>query len=416
LKNWGLRASVYLTVALLAWGAITLIHPIPEHKAGVVLSGDRVPSWVEKVDSLEAGETLSGLLSRGGLDHDEARAALGAAPAFDARRLRPGMKITLGSRVDSAPSEIVLHVAQDRLLRLTKTVSGWTGSEETLQWSVDTLVVHGRIVSNLYDAFDVEAGYLPRSVRSELAWSVADVFEYRLDMSRDLQPGDEFTVLVEREQIPTGAMRIGDVIGVEYASGESRVQAIRHSASRDGRTRYFDQHGKSMQALFLRAPLEFRRVSSVFGMRRHPILGVRRAHTGTDYAASSGTPVRSIGEGVVVRAGRLGGYGNAIDVRHPNGFVSRYAHLRAFAKGIRSGARVSIAQTIGYVGMTGLASGPHLHFEVLVRGRQQNPRTVLDSKTAAPLPANEREAFERTKSFVLAHLERGRSRLAAASP
>ena len=96
MKNWGLRASVYLTVALLAWGAVTVIHPIPEHKAGVVLSGDRVPSWVEKVDSLEAGETLSALLSRGGLDHDEARAALGAAPAFDARRLRPGMKITSG--------------------------------------------------------------------------------------------------------------------------------------------------------------------------------------------------------------------------------------------------------------------------------------------------------------------------------
>ena len=171
-----------------------------------------------------------------------------------------------------------------------------------------------------------------------------------------------------------------------------------------------------MQAMFLRAPLEFRRVSSVFGMRRHPILGVRRAHTGTDYAASSGTPVRSIGEGVVVRAGRMGGYGNAIDVRHPNGFVSRYAHLRAFAKGVRAGSRVTIAQTIGYVGMTGLATAPHLHFEVLVKGTQRNPRTVLDSKTAAPLPKAEREQFEQTKSFVLAQMERGRSRLAAANP
>jgi murein DD-endopeptidase MepM/ murein hydrolase activator NlpD len=411
-----MRASVYITVALLAWGAISVIQPLPEHKAGVVLSGVRVPSWVERVDSLEAGETLSALLARGGLADVDAREAISAAPSFDARRLRPGMKIILGSQVDSAPSEVVLHLAQDRLVRLTRTAAGWTGSEEKLPWTVDTMVVHGRIRSNLYDAFDEEAGFLPRSVRSELAWSVADVFEYRLDMSRDLREGDEFTVLVEREQIPTGAMRVGDVIGVEYLSGGSRVAAFRHSETSEGRGRYFDQDGKSMQAMFLRAPLEFRRVSSVFGMRRHPILGVRRAHTGTDYAASSGTPVRSIGEGVVVRAGRMGGYGNAIDVRHPNGFVSRYAHLRAFAKGVRAGSRVSIAQTIGYVGMTGLATAPHLHFEVLVKGTQRNPRTVLDSKTAAPLPKGEREQFEQTKSFVLAQMERGRSRLAAANP
>lgn len=416
MKHWGMRASVYIAVALLAWGAVAVIHPLPERKAGVVLSGERVPSWVEKVDSLEAGETLSGLLARGGVPDDVAREALGAAPAFDARRLRAGTKITLGSLVDSAPSEIVLHLAEDRLLRLTRSDSGWTGREETLQWRVDTMIVRGRIRSNLYDAFDEEAGHLPRSLRSELAWSVADVFEYRLDMSRDLQEGDEFSVLVEREQIPTGAMRIGNVIGVEYAKGKRRVQAIRHTASREGRDRYFDQDGKSMQSMFLRAPLEFRRISSVFGMRRHPILGVRRRHTGTDYAASSGTPVRSIGEGVVVRAGRMGGYGNAIDVRHPNGFVSRYAHLRSFAKGVRRGTRVAIAQTIGYVGMTGLATAPHLHFEVLVRGAQQNPRTVLDSRTAAPLPAAERAQFERTKLFVLARLEIGRSRLAAASP
>lgn len=416
MTNWGMRASVYFTVALLAWGAISVIQPLPDSKAGVVLSGVRVPSWIERVDSLEAGETLSALLARGGLADVDARDAISAAPSFDARRLRPGMKITLGSQVDSAPSEVVLHLAQDRLVRLTRTAGGWTGSEEKLPWTVDTMVVQGRIRSNLYDAFDEEAGFLPRTVRSELAWSVADVFEYRLDMSRDLREGDEFTVLVEREQIPTGAMRVGDVIGVEYLSGGSRVQAIRHSETSDGRGRYFDQDGKSMQAMFLRAPLEFRRVSSVFGMRRHPILGVRRAHTGMDYAASSGTPVRSIGEGVVVRAGRMGGYGNAIDVRHPNGFVSRYAHLRAFAKGVRAGSRVSIAQTIGYVGMTGLATAPHLHFEVLVKGTHRNPRTVLDSKTAAPLPKAEREQFEQTKSFVLAQMERGRSRLAAANP
>lgn len=415
MKHWRVRAAVYATVALLGWGAISVSRPLPAPQAGVVLAAT-LPSWIDKVDSLGVGETLSALLARSGLSGDDLRGVLGAAPKLDPRRLRAGTKVTISSLPDSAPSRIVLQLAQDRLVRLTKSDSGWTGTEEQLEWSVDTIVVQGEIRSNLYDAFDEDASHLPRGVRSELAWGVADVFEYRLDMSRDLHEGDQFTVLVEREQIPTGAMRIGDVIGVEYVTGGRRVQAIRHVASKDGRARYFDQDGKSMQSMFLRAPLQFRRVSSVFGMRRHPILGVRRKHAGTDYAASSGTPVRSIGDGVVIRAGRMGGYGNVIDVRHTNGFVSRYAHLRGFAKGVRRGTRVAIAQTIGYVGATGLATAPHLHFEVLVRGAQQNPRTVLESRAGAPLPKAERDQFERTKALVLAQMENGRSLLAAANP
>lgn len=416
MRHWRVRASVYVTVALLAWGAISVIRPFPAQRAGVVIAAGHVPSWVDKVDSLGVGETLSALLARSGVAGDDLRAVLVAAPALDPRRLRPGTKITISSLPDSAPARIVVQLAQDRLVRLTKSDSGWRGAEETLEWTVDTMVVHGQIRSNLYDAFDEDAGHLPRGVRSELAWSVADVFEYRLDMSRDLHEGDQFTVLVEREQIPTGAMRVGNVIGVEYVTGGHRVQAIRHVASRDGRARYFDQDGKSMQSMFLRAPVQFRRISSVFGMRRHPILGIRRKHAGTDYSAASGTPVRSIGDGVVIRAGRMGGYGNVIDVRHTNGFVSRYAHLRGFAKGVRRGSRVAIAQTIGYVGTTGLSTAPHLHFEVLVRGAQQNPRKVLESRAGAPLPSAEREQFERTKALVLAQMESGRALLAAASP
>lgn len=416
MKHLGIRASVYATMALLVWGAISVIHPLPDRKPAEVLEQPPAPQLVETVDSLRAGETISALFTRAGVMSQDLTRALLAAPSFDARRLRAGTRVTLNSIPDSAPSEIVLHLAQDRILRLTKSDSGWRGVEETMPWSKDTLVVHGRIRSNLYDAFDEDASHLPRSVRAELAWNVADVFEYRLDMSRDLQEGDEFTVLVEREQLPTGAMRIGGVIGVEYATGSRRVQAIRHVSGTESRARYYDQDGKSMQSMFLRAPLAFRRISSVFGMRKHPILGVRRRHTGTDYAANSGTPVRSIGDGVVVRAGRMGGYGNAIDVRHANGFVTRYAHLRGFAKGVHRGTRVGIGETIGFVGMTGLATAPHLHFEVLVGGAQRNPRSVLEAKAGAPLPAAERDEFERTKSLVLARMEIDRPRLATANP
>jgi murein DD-endopeptidase MepM/ murein hydrolase activator NlpD len=161
-----------------------------------------------------------------------------------------------------------------------------------------------------------------------------------------------------------------------------------------------------MRSGFLQAPLQFRRISSVFGGRRHPILNTWRSHTGTDYAASAGTPVRAVGDGTVIFAGTRGGYGRAIDVRHTNGFVTRYAHLRSFARGIQSGARVSIEQTIGYVGMTGLATGPHLHFEVLVNGVHRNPRTVLRGQgNADPIPAREQERFARVRDAMRESLQ-----------
>jgi len=287
-------------------------------------------------------------------------------------------------------------------------------TEAKLPWTTDTVGVSGKITSTLYDALDAAESELPASTRAELAWALADIYEYRVDMSRDLQTDDEFRVLVERRRGPQGAVRLGAILASTFSVAGSELQAIRHqpAGTRGG---YYDQDGKSMRATFLRAPLEFRRISSVFGMRKHPILGIWRRHAGTDYAASQGTPVRSVGDGVVIFAGRKGGYGNVLEVRHRNGFVTRYGHLRRFAKVARRGARVEIGQTIGYVGMTGLATAPHLHFEVLVGGAQRNPRVALAMKGGEPLPASERDAFSQTRGDLIALLERETSpaRLAA---
>jgi len=156
---------------------------------------------------------------------------------------------------------------------------------------------------------------------------------------------------------------------------------------------FYDGLGRPLRCCFLRAPLEFRRISSNFGTRRHPILGTMRRHEGTDYAAAAGTEVRAIGDGVVIKAGWTNGYGNTLEIRHPNGFVSRYGHLQGFAKGIRPGVRVAVKRPVAYVGSTGLSTGPHLHFEVLVNGTQRNPRSALGSQSSKPIPESERKAF-----------------------
>jgi murein DD-endopeptidase MepM/ murein hydrolase activator NlpD len=338
--------------------------------------------------------------------------AMSSTRALNPNRVRRGLKVSFGGLPeDSMPRQLTFEVDVDRVLKVVRGDSGWTARVDSIPWTTDTVVVRGEITNNLYEGLYAAESDLPRSSRDELAWSVANIFEFRVDMSRDVQRGDAFTVLVERRQLPSGVTRLGDVLAATFTNGGSTIEAIRHLL--DGRAKYYDQQGRSLAANFLLAPLEFRRISSNFGGRRHPVLGIFRRHQGTDYAANSGTPVRAIGDGVVIAAGVRGGYGNVVDVRHTNGIVTRYGHLRGFAKGVRGGTRVAMGQTIGYVGMTGLATGPHLHFEVLVNGVARNPRTTLQAKAGPPLPAAQRADFDARRFRYLAMIEEQGARVTA---
>ena len=413
MKPWAARIITYSISGGLAALAIAFMRPLPERKPLADVAGIAA-SWEERVDSVGRGETLGKVLERGGVSGTEMIRALDAATATRAlnpKSVRSGLRISFGGmQQDSVPRQVSFHVAIDRVLRVVRGDSGWTARVDSIPWTTDTIVVRGEVSSSLYEAIDAAESELPASTRKELAWSVADIYEFRIDMSRDVQRGDEFTVLVERKQLPTGVTRLGGVLAATFTNGGSTIEAIRHQAN--GITKYYDQTGKSLAANFLLAPLEFRRISSGFGGRRHPVLGIFRRHQGTDYAASSGTQVRSIGDGVVIGAGVRGGYGNVIDVRHPNGIVTRYGHLRGFARGVRAGTRVAMGQTIGYVGMTGLATGPHLHFEVLVNGVARNPRTALQAKAGPPLPAAQRAEFDALRLRYLALIEQQGSRVA----
>ena len=402
------RAIAYSVVALLAVVAVLFTRPLPTRSntpAGEILSADHTAHlWRERYDTVGQGESLVSVLARGGVSEIVAREALKPAKMLDPRRIPAGMQVLLRTdTTDTLNAEIILRFAVDRLLHLKRDSAGWTAQEERLPWKTDTVVVEAVIKTNLYDAMDEAArDVLPRDARYELTNNLADIFEYRVDMSRDLQVGDRFRVMAVRRVGPQGAVRMDSIIAATMKLSGATTEAIRfRSAKAPGD--FFDATGRSLRTGFLHAPLEFRRISSGFGMRRHPILGTMRNHKGLDYAAAPGTTVRAIGDGVVLKAQWTNGYGNMIEIRHPNGFISRYGHMRRYV--VYAGNHVTIAQKIGEVGSTGLSTGPHLHFEVLVHGESRNPSVALKSAGTQPVPNIERVAFADRRTRLLALLE-----------
>jgi murein DD-endopeptidase MepM/ murein hydrolase activator NlpD len=209
----------------------------------------------------------------------------------------------------------------------------------------------------------------------------------------------------ERLVSEDGEVRFGRVLAADLTMSGKSLTAFRYEQA--GRSAFYDANGNSLRRAFLRAPVQFRRISSSFARARfHPVLGITRRHEGTDYAAAPGTPVMAAGDGVVLRAGWSGGYGNLIELRHRNGITTRYGHLRGFARGIRAGARVEQGQTIGYVGSTGLATGPHLHYEFRVNGVARDSRRV-ELGNGAPIGNDLRAGFdaERDRLLQLLHTD-----------
>lgn len=410
------RVALFGVAALIAWFALRRTAPFAPRPAELFEVPRAALSWTHP-DTLERGETFEKLMQRGGVDGANTRAILAAAPMLDPRRLRAGMAVDFISDSAGAPTrEIVFKLAIDSLLRVARADDGtWTATQQMLPWTTDTVVMHGAVPEGgaLRSALASGADAMfPGAAREQLFSLVARVYEYRVDMSHDLRAGDSVSALVERARGPEASTRVSKVLASRLFVGGKPIDAFYFPVDSIGakpRSKYYDATGKSLATAFLRAPIEFSRISSQFGQRFHPILKINRMHEGTDYAAASGTPVRAIADGTVIRAVyNPGGYGNMVEIRHINGIVTRYGHLRAFGRGIRSGTRVSQGQTIGYVGMTGLATAPHLHFEVLVAGRQTNPVRALRSADGTPLPQRDKPLFDQARALLaglLSHSE-----------
>jgi murein DD-endopeptidase MepM/ murein hydrolase activator NlpD len=260
-------------------------------------------------------------------------------------------------------------------------------------WTPQVIRAEGALEHSLYRAFAavLSDSILNRRERAYMAWEIADIFRWEADFTRNIRPGDHFKVIFERLLSPFGEVRYGRLLAADIVL-QGRILTAFEFDDAQGRTAFFDAQGKSLRRDFLRVPVEFKRISSDFGARYHPILRRWRDHQGIDYAAGSGSPVMSVGDGQVVRAGSAGGYGRLVEIKHRDGLITRYAHLRGFAPGIRAGARVGQGQVIGYVGKTGLATGPHLHFEFRVNGVARDPDEITTGE-GAPIAVAERAAF-----------------------
>lgn len=409
--------------ALCAFGAALGVERVNARQAGkepppLPLLGTLYaePLEIAHADTLRQGETLSELLERTRLDREAAAALLQELSAVaDPRSIRPGLVVQYRmATADGRVRGMSTRLDADRSLAFRRAEAGWTARVEEVPVRADTAVLAGTVRQSLYQALMDGEGDVPRAERQAVADILADkIFAWKIDFSRDLRPGDSFRILYERMVRPDGTARTSRVLAVQFDIGGATHDAYLFTV--DGADDYYDGEGESLRRAFLRAPLEFRRISSAYSTGRfHPILRRVRAHHGIDYAASQGTPIRAVGDGVIQKAGWGGGYGNVVEIRHQRGYASRYAHMRGFAEGIRPGTRVRQGQLIGYVGTTGLSTGPHLHYEFHMNGRPVNPASIR-YLTGDPVPGGARGRFRAQRDARIAVMDRAGPLLASAA-
>ena len=313
---------------------------------------------------------------------------------FGGSGLRTGWRLQKDSAGD--PAKLVYRQSPIDIVDATRDGDAWTAARRDVPVDQRVAVVAGTLKANLFESLE-RLGEKP-----QLVLNFAEIFAYDFDFAADSQPGDRFRMLVEKVSTNGQFVKYGRILAAQYES-EGRTHTGVFFKDKEG-SGYYTPTGESLRRAFLKSPLEFTRISSTFSFgRRHPILGGVRPHLAVDYAAPQGTPVWSVADGVVEAAGWSGGNGNMVIVRHRANFKTMYNHLSGFGKGIRAGAPVRQRQVVGYVGMTGLATGPHLDYRIIKDGRFVNPlkQTFLPGK---PISPSSRAVFAATRDSLLAQL------------
>ncbi len=354
------------------------------------------PFWRE--ERIQRGDTVASLLSRLQVDDAEALRFLRSS-----ERVRPLYQLVPGRilrAVTKASGELVslrYATSDGTELRVERTDIGFKATQRVLEMERRLVMSSGEIHSSLFAAMD-SAG-----LGDHVATQLADIFSAEIDFNRDLRPGDRFSVVFEAFYHEGEFVRTGRIVGSEFISRGTRHRAVYFPDGAGGG--YFTPEGRNLKRAFLRSPLEFSRISSGFSESRlHPVLNVWRAHRGVDYAAPTGTRVRSTADGEIIFAGHQSGYGNVVVVRHRSGYATAYGHLSGFSRGLHTGQRIGQGDVIGYVGMTGLATGPHLHYEFRVNGVHQNPLRMA-TPGGEPITPGRRPQFEGAVAQMLERLD-----------
>jgi murein DD-endopeptidase MepM/ murein hydrolase activator NlpD len=346
------------------------------------------------------GDNLAAVFDRAGLTPRDVHNVVNAGdPAGELTRIYPGDEIHL--RIDDAGELTGVRYRMDETRTLVLEHTG----EETFDVNVETATLQrrtaeaqGTINSSLYNAA-LDAGLTDR-----LVMELAGIFGWDIDFALDIRAGDRFVVVYEELYRDGEKIRNGNILAAEFINRGERFRALRYETA-EGESNYYAPDGRSMRKAFLRTPTDFTRVSSEFNPDRlHPVLGTRRPHRGTDYAAPPGTPIKAAGDGKIVHRGTKGGYGKTVVLKHGGRYTTLYGHMSNYANGHSVGDRVKQGEIIGYVGSTGLSTGPHLHYEFRVNGVHRNPRTV-DLPEAEPIAERYRADFERTTAALITRLD-----------
>lgn len=351
------------------------------------LTGSGNEGSFERESLIQSGDTLAIALSRLKIDDLEIQRLLATEAVRQmASSIREGRRIQATTTQDGQLLAIRFDRGDAPALMVNRQGDGFVASESEDVLESRVVMRSGRILSSLYGATD-SAG-----IPDKIANHLAETFSTSIDFREDLRRGDTFSVIYTVSYRNGEPIAAGKLLAAEFVNAGKPHRAILY---RDpfGREDYYTPEGESLKRGFLRSPLEFSRVTSSFSnSRKHPVYGFHRAHTGVDFGAPTGTRVKATGDATVVFAGRRGGYGNLVILRHSNGFETYYAHLSAFASGIRAGRAVGQGQVIAYVGSTGASTGPHLHYEIRIAGKPQNPMAIK-LPGSPPLVAAQRARF-----------------------
>ncbi len=357
--------------------------------------------------TVSKGDTLSTLFSQAGLSTSDVHEVINSSK--DAKRfsqLQVGQVLEFDLTEDGHLERLQSTLSDLESIHLSRTAQGFAFKREVTTPDLRTAYTHGVIKNSLSQSAQ-RAG-----LSNGLTMDMARVFGYDIDFSEDIREGDEFEVVYEKKFIKEKTVGTGNILSARFTNRGKTYTAVRYT-NKQGSTSYYTADGNSMRKAFIRSPVDFARISSGFSMgRMHPILNKIRAHKGIDYAAPRGTPIKAAGDGRVMLAGRHGGYGNAVIIQHGNNYKTLYGHMQGFAKGVRSGSNVKQGQVIGYIGTTGLSTGPHLHYEFQINGRHVNPLSIKTAM-ADPIAKAEKQRFLQQSQPLMARMNQEKTSMLA---